>query len=295
MFMIKGAVKILLLLGLIWPLSGQAALFYFEDKQNSAVVGQDTSITLKIDTQGQLINAIEGDVLLPSDLQLVDIFDNGSIISFWVEKPENKNNIVHFSGITPGGFMGQGILFKILVKAGSSGSRQITLGNLSAYLSDGQGTNVIVSSQSAQMDFIISEEAPAIEIKINDNERPEDFTPIISRLDQIEPGIYFLIFATQDKGSGIDYYEVREGWYNYQLALSPYRLKNQELNQDIFVKAVDKAGNERVVKVLALYDKAWYENFWFYVIMISVVISLFLGKKIKLLRHHGRSTNKNKS
>lgn len=67
-------------------------------------------------------------------------------------------------------------------------------------------------------------------------------------------GKYFLVFATQDKGSGISHYEVCEGGKRKcAIAESPYLLQNQKLNQKIFVKAVDKNGNEYIYDFVRTY------------------------------------------
>ena len=63
-------------------------------------------------------------------------------------------------------------------------------------------------------------------------------------------GKYFLVFATQDKGSGIDHYEVSEdNGASFIPAVSPYLLKNQSLDTKIIVKAFDKKGNEKIAEV----------------------------------------------
>jgi len=68
---------------------------------------------------------------------------------------------------------------------------------------------------------------------------------ILGCLDTPTDGKYFLVFSTQDKGSGVDHYEVREGRFGgFSEVSSPYILKYQSLDKKIFVKAIDKFGNE---------------------------------------------------
>lgn len=96
-----------------------------------------------------------------------------------------------------------------------------------------------------------------------DSTLPENFTPKIGQ----DPGIYggkdFLSFSAKDEMSGIDRYEAAEqsdlGIFNFigdrfaklswKNAGSPYLLERQGSGNRIFVKAVDKAGNERVAAV----------------------------------------------
>ncbi|MBZ9569795.1 hypothetical protein KJA16_02635 [Patescibacteria group bacterium] len=78
---------------------------------------------------------------------------------------------------------------------------------------------------------------------------PEEFRAEIGQDPLMFEGKYFLSSATIDKTSGIDYYEVKEGKRNFKRAKSPYLLGDQSLRSKILVKAVDKAGNERVSEI----------------------------------------------
>jgi len=83
-----------------------------------------------------------------------------------------------------------------------------------------------------------------------DSTPPEDFKPEIGKDPAIFEGKYFLSFTTADKTSGIDFFEVKEGKRNFKRAESPYLLEDQELKSIIKVKAVDKAGNERIAEII---------------------------------------------
>lgn len=90
-----------------------------------------------------------------------------------------------------------------------------------------------------------------------DAAQPEDFKPQIAEIE----GKKYLVFAANDAMSGVDYYEVLEldssqgsesaeenfGWKRVS---SPYLLKNQSANIVIKVKAVDKAGNEKMAEFI---------------------------------------------
>lgn len=286
---------IILLFIFCCPQFSQALVLNINSKSNVLPTGQKVEISISLDTQNVDINALEGDLLLPSGISVVDVLDASEVISFWLEKPASKENKIHFSGMTPGGFKGQGILFRALVIADKNQKADFSLANLQVLLNDGQGTATVADSNILTVDFVseASSSYEAVEVTVSDHEMPESFTPMISRLDQIEPGIFFLVFDTQDKGTGIDHYEVREGWRLYESAESPYRLKNQKLNDDIYVKVFDKAGNQRVVKVLAFNDKYWYEKIEFYGIILLVIFVYFILRK-KLQPNAIRNTNKKK-
>ena len=93
-------------------------------------------------------------------------------------------------------------------------------------------------------------------------------------------GKHFLVFATQDKGSGIDHYEVREVWWGwFRIAESPYLLQNQRLDTKITLKAIDKNGNERTSTVKAVYSMKWYEHYSLWGIIVALVgmTAVFVG------------------
>ncbi len=92
-----------------------------------------------------------------------------------------------------------------------------------------------------------------------DNTPPEEFIPQVVEIAEKR----YLVFNTTDATSGIDYYEVFEqdlsgtlneseretGW---KKAKSPYLLKSKYKKNLITVKAIDKAGNERLAEILSI-------------------------------------------
>ena len=113
---------------------------------------------------------------------------------------------------------------------------------------------------SAPFDLVIPSAVVPLsggQAKSTDYDSPENFTPEIGRDSLIFSGKYFLVFATQDKNSGVNYYEVKEGGRTFRRAASPYLLENQLLTEWIFVRAVDYAGNTRQVELRPLkYDSS---------------------------------------
>lgn len=77
-----------------------------------------------------------------------------------------------------------------------------------------------------------------------DTTAPETFQLEIAEIE----GKNYLIFSTSDNTSGIDYYEVKEGDLGWEKDSGPYLLKNQKLSGKISVRAVDRAGNERLAE-----------------------------------------------
>jgi hypothetical protein len=249
-------------------------------------VGQQFQVNVILNTEGEQINAIEGKIIFPRDLlELKKINDGNSIINFWIEKPKSapEGQIV-FSGIVPGGYNdNQGLILSIKFLAKKEGSGLIEIQNAKTLLNDGKGTEAKLKISNFQ--FSISKEVlttqPSVP-EIKDLEPPENFKPEIASDPTIFNGKWFLVFATQDKGSGIDHYEVLESRNqkienrNWRTVESPYLLKDQKLKSFIYVKAIDKAGNERIATLTPRYPLKWYEKWENWIIIIIVTFILYL-------------------
>jgi hypothetical protein len=113
-----------------------------------------------------------------------------------------------------------------------------------------------------------------------DSVPPEEFKPEIGRDPAIFEGKYFLSFATVDKMSGIDHYETLETrdkkqdiWKKVE---SPYLLEDQSLQSKILVKAVDKAGNEKISEIIPP-----AKPFPYWIIPVIVICLVIIGWIIK--------------
>ncbi|HRH32321.1 MAG TPA: cohesin domain-containing protein [bacterium] len=223
------------------------AQIYFSIPSGSISVGSTFEVGVFLDTQSQSIAAVESAITLPDGLKVVDIRDGNSLVNFWVARPEAGLGPISFSGVIPGGFVGErGELFTLVITAEQVGEMRIESFNDNILLNDGLGTRVAavpgpIGFAVVAADEVLQFDAPT------DVVSPELFAPVLFKQDAT--GEWYLAFAAQDKSSGIDHYEVREGWSRWVTAESPYRLQHQGLSGKVFVKAVDEAGNMRVVDV----------------------------------------------
>jgi hypothetical protein len=264
-----------------------AAVLKVESDFSSLHVGDVFSVDLVIDTERQLLNAVETEVLFPVELlEYVANDDGQSVINLWIDKPRYHNlNLISFSGITPGGFSGTEIkLLSLTFKVVKVGQGNIEINQANLLVHDGLGTPAAVAKQN--LHIAVSEGVSDIVVNTFDDERPEAFMPVIIQDADVFDGANTLVFTTEDKGSGLDHFEVKEGWFGlYQDAVSPYRLENQALDKKIFIKAVDRLKNERVEILYPQNWQPWYQYtpLTVSILILCVVIFLISGRFVHSL------------
>lgn len=244
------------LLFIFGALKVNASELFFNPAGLRLISGDEFLVKVAINTQGELINAVSGEISFPQNfLEIKEIRDGDSIMNLWLDRPSIlKSGAVYFSGIIPGGYRGtNGSIFSIVFRSKNSGEGEIKITNGQALINDGSGTGSSFDSKTFKITILSSSldsSSRKIVKEISDIEPPEKFKPEITKDPEIFGGKWFLVFATEDKNSGIDHYEVCEGDRdNCTVATSPWLLKNQSRNADISVKAVDKMGNEIIVEV----------------------------------------------
>ncbi len=268
-----------------------AAEFFLDAESLEVGVEETFEVTAYINTEAEDINAVEGAIVFPDELlNVIEIREGSSIVSFWLENPDKvSRNRIEFSGIIPGGFGGlKGKVVSIVFSSKKEGEGIIGFENMGALLNDGVPTSALVSTSALRLS--VSKDAPSEDLGVfnvsEDTAPPEIFTPIVSLLPDIKKNTYFLVFSTQDKSSGIDYYEVAEGNRRGKIIESPYKLRKQNLDVDIVVKAVDKSGNERIAIVPARNPQVvWYQDQLNLVIIIVTVILLYVIWRLRKKKH----------
>ncbi|MDO8617977.1 MAG: hypothetical protein Q7N87_03795 [Candidatus Uhrbacteria bacterium] len=242
--------------GLFFVSPALAVNLLFESSTQKVSVGQEIEIQLILDTKQDEVNAIEGMFIYPSTLlELESVRDGGSMVSFWIEPPRAPPAVagqMGFSGVMPGGIEDHHVfLFAVRFKALTQGSASTFLRDVQVLRHDGRGTPVEVSTSPLTILIHSAGVAPPpILPAFIDVTPPEPFTPQILRDPNVFDHHWFVAFATQDKGSGIDHYEIKESrdpkngvW---QSAVSPYLLQDQTRGSSVSVRAIDRAGNQRV-------------------------------------------------
>jgi hypothetical protein len=172
--------------------------------------------------------------------------------------PRLTNTIVQLIFRSPGFTIGTG--------SGTTTGKVEFLPETAAYLNDGFGTKAELAMFGSSIEM---GDTPGSTLQDNwreavvtDNVGPAPFGIAIEKIPG-ENGKYFAIFNTTDKQTGIDQYQILEepiadrfsfiwGRANapWITARSPYELKDQSLNSTVYVKAIDKAGNEYIAKLV---------------------------------------------
>jgi hypothetical protein len=285
----------LLIIILIGIKFGNAAVIEPKIEAKEVKKGEFIIVPIYLDTQFEEINAVEVYINFSDNLVFRDYLDGKSIITHWIEKPHVVVPSAHymasqitFSGIVAGGISGRNLnLVELIFEAKESGTAKIEIDeNSKVLLNDGLGTKpkLIALSQS----FNILEIKGLPEIKIKDNFPPEPFKIYLAKNKEIFNGKYYIIFETKDKQSGIAYYEISEKPINFILlaepdiknlsfkkAGSPYVLEDQSLRSYVVVKAVDKAGNERV-EILYPQRILLYEDVLIFIVCLMILIGLIV-------------------
>lgn len=259
------------------------AELFFEVKNAEYGVNQLVDVGVFLDTEGEDINAVEGVFVFPPEFLTVrDIHDVGSVINFWVEKPRVSNGeSLSFSGIVPGGYSsGRGLLFVVRFFTHKEGDIRIHFDSARLLKNDGLGT--ATDTTLRQGSFVVRVGAPLVEEDILaqtvDTSIPEDFVPIVTRDPLLFDGQWFVVFATQDKGSGMSHFEIKEGNKPFVIAESPYLLQNQSLDKEISIRAIDRNNNVRIVTIPPQYTNQWYYNYYLFGILIATLLSYLFWK-----------------
>ena len=298
-------ISIIVLFCALVPLITEATVLYLEPSSAEYQQGDIFLTEVRIDTQGEYINAVEVNLEFFQDILEIKNFSKGnSILSLWAKEPSFSNGLLSFSGGIPGGYYGSdGLLGKIVFRvvrrtphqnefgAGQADAELIRrthakvefLESCQALLNDGKGTMAELFIKSAV--FTILDE-PFDTVQNRDEWQEELEKDIIPpELFEMEFHENFIIFSTTDKQTGIDYFLIKQGKSDWEKADSPYPLADNALQSIIKIRAVDKAGNERIVEYIPeIPEKPVPLLFWIIILILinfSIIIYVVCQKKFK--------------
>lgn len=264
-----------------------AAVLYFDPDGIEVHRGDTVTVALRLDTdEGECVNTVSGVIHYDPSISAIDISRGDSILNLWVEEPhiDEQAHTISFAGGLPGGYCGRipgdpsltNTILRVVFRSpglqigggGDSSSARIWLDESSeALLHDGRATPAPLTLQESTITLLPSvggSPQDSWRDAVNaDTEQPSDFSITLTKDESAFSGNYFIVFNSSDKQSGIDHYEVMEEPFRdfklfkwgaanapWRVAQSPYVLKDQTLNSTILVKAIDKAGNERIARLV---------------------------------------------
>ncbi len=265
------------------PIIASAATLSMKASPASIGVGDVVRVDIFIGSYIS-VNAFSGTVSYSSpSLEPIAVSDGSSIVNLWINHPSvpSSGAEISFEGITPGGFSGDsGALFSVLFKAKESGVANVSLGNIEVLRNDGAGSKEPVTAETLALN--IEPKSSGGYSEPADLTAPESFTVYLGNDTQLFGGKYYLVFATVDKNSGIDHYEVAESRVpsflssffalSWSTTTSPYIFADQNLTSTVYIKAVDRAGNEQFSICPPSHLFTIYEDIAILVILITVVL-----------------------
>lgn len=252
------------------PTNAFAARMLLLSDVGTAAVGDVVAVRLMLDPEGESVNGIEGEVLLSRHLRLVRIEYGHSPIALWLIRPRLQGEQkVEFAGILPGGYLGDlsatwkgyraGELLVLYAEVLEAGKAEATLGTTLLTRNDGEGSAVAFSSKPLALQILsaLSGRAPEAALPEGDSVPPSPFDVKVIKDQAVFDGSYAVIFNAQDEESGVAYYEIAEArsllahesellWKRTE---SPALLGDQFLTSNIYVRAVDYAGNVRTERL----------------------------------------------
>lgn len=216
---------------------------------------------LNLDTQGENINLLEASLTYPSkNLELKEILTGDSIINFWIQKPEIQNEKIVFVGSIPAGYLGTNgkvitLIFQPKIAVTTLDINILSdSNNLSrVFLNDSQATEKIIQANHFSFNLpITNQNIPKIDI--TDVEKPEPFSIDIVESPSLQENSAFVVFNTEDAGSGVVKYEMAQADVSsefvtnqnldWKIVKSPVVLNILEAKRFIAIKAIDGDNNQ---------------------------------------------------
>jgi len=157
----------LFFIGISSPRDAHAATLYLSPDQKSLTAGQTFVVTVLVSSPDQAMNAVSGDISFPTDkLRVISISQTDSIINFWVQNPTFSNSAgggdITFQGVvlSPGFIGSSGSVLKITLQAVTAGSASLTFSSGSILANNGNGTNILSSSDGATFVVVSASSIP---------------------------------------------------------------------------------------------------------------------------------------
>ncbi len=266
-----------------------AAVISVIPEKETVAQGEMFQLDVYIDSGDVSINTVRGTIALGDSVSRVEkIITGNSVVTLWMEQPmyHEDTQKIDFAGMIPGGLVtNKGYLFSVVLSKEALGEHTINPESVQVLLNDGAGTNSVATYKNAKITITPGDSASGATFTDQvDHIPPEKFTITRTRDGSVFDGNWFLVFSSQDKGSGIKKYEVCESLLGVcKEQTSPYKLTHQSNWYYVVVHAYDEHNNIRTSSIASKNIK------WVFVITILCCIlvstyALFSRNKKKFFR-----------
>lgn len=274
------------------PAFAYAATLSFTSEHTTVGIGSPFDVEVTLDTTNE-VNAIGVAISLPPGIELVKTNNGNSVVSYWIEQPQfnSTTRILTFSGIMPNGLSGTQRILVLTLRANTLGTYALSFDPAYTALYQNGPSGILEPTTSIPLTLYAVSGTTSTTMPTTDTSPPEAFTPVVTRNAQLYDGAWTLIFATQDKGSGVAYYEVSESplsvfdtdTLSWTKTESPYKLADQTLSSYMYVRVVDEQGNVRTELYTPAWRFSWFEGLALGILVMGLVLFVFrLWRK----KHH---------
>ncbi len=275
-------------LGFLISSKAFAATLILKPSNDSVGIGEQFYVDLMLDTGGQSINTISGNIPLPKNIVLLRAEDGKSMIDLWVEKPKQNGESVSFAGVITNGFGGvidpfnsvnklPGLIIRFVFLAKEQGSIDLTTSKFLLNLDDGIGSGI--EAPSVSIPIKIRETLNKTTYESEGDNNPEIEAYVTHNPDMYD-NKYVLIFNAKDKKTGIKSVMIKEGERQWKEIESPYLLMDQGRRSEILLKATNYSEASTVMRIdnIALSIEGLISIF--ILIVMIVFLSLVIIKKV---------------
>ncbi|MEZ7820977.1 MAG: hypothetical protein QMB51_01575, partial [Patescibacteria group bacterium] len=120
----------------------KASSVYLKSTNTKLITNEVFRVDFLINTENKNINAFEANIVFdPNFLDVQKVYTGNSTVDFWMKSPRFQGNKIFFSGITPGGYLGEDAkIMSVLFVAKKVGETSLNIENGEFLLNDDNGT-----------------------------------------------------------------------------------------------------------------------------------------------------------
>jgi hypothetical protein len=132
----------------------EAATLNATPSTGTTEVGKTFTVRISVDSSGQSINAVSGQIHFPNNLVTLSNISKSGIVTLWAQDPtySNASGIASFQGVILNGYTGtSGTIVTLTFKAKAEGVATISIvdSGSSVLLNDGQGTDILSATHGS--------------------------------------------------------------------------------------------------------------------------------------------------